>query len=448
MVGSLHWKGTLTDRVGRPHHDPAPPNGYTTEGDAHEPPHTRARPITTTSRTRQLDSSALEYYDFAVYGTAAAIVLNRIFFPEDTAAIGILKSMVVVGVAYIVRPFGAMIVGPLGDRYGRRFVLMLTLFLMGSATFSIGCLPTYSQAGILAPILLVACRMLQGLSAAGEQASSISISLEHAHEHQRAFTTSWTLQGTQFGSLLATAVFIPFAALPDEHLLTWGWRVPFWLSAFVVVTAWLIRRTLSEPPAYLQREKLTESPLMLVFKHHKRAVLTIAVCAMVNTVNMVFTTFALSFATKGYGLDRSTMLLVPVASNTLGLIAIPLAAMLADRIGRKPVFMTGAVASSLVMFPYLGAITEGNWVGIFTYGVLMHGALYSMANGVWPAFYAEMFPTRVRVTGLALVPRLASQFLEASPPPWRPASPVLTCTMRRCPPCSRSPCACSWQWAR
>ena len=331
--------------------------------------------------------SALEYYDFAVYGTAAAIVLNRIFFPEDTAAIGILKSM---------------IVGPLGDRYGRRFVLMLTLFLMGSATFAIGCLPTYSQAGILAPILLVACRMLQGLSAAGEQASSISISLEHAHEHQRAFTTSWTLQGTQFGSLLATAVFIPFAALPDEHLLTWGWRVPFWLSAFVVVTAWLIRRTLSEPPAYLQREKLTESPLVLVFKHHKRAVLTIAVCAMVNTVNMVFTTFALSFATKGYGLDRSTMLLVPVASNTLGLVAIPLAAMLADRIGRKPVFITGAVASSLVMFPYLGAITEGNWVGIFVYGVLMHGALYSMANGVWPAFYAEMFPTRVRVTGLAL----------------------------------------------
>ena len=294
-------------------------------------------------------------------------MLNRIFFPEDTAAIGILKSMVVVGVAYVVRPFGAMIIGPLGDRYGRRFVLMLTL-----------------------------------LSAAGEQASSISISLEHANEHQRAFTTSWTLQGTQFGSLLATAVFIPFAALPDEQLLTWGWRVPFWLSAFVVVTAWLIRRTLSEPPAYLQREKLTESPLVLVFKHHKRAVLTIAVCAMVNTVNMVFTTFALSFATKGYGLDRSTMLLVPVASNTLGLIAIPLAAMLADKIGRKPVFITGAVASSLVMFPYLGAIAEGNWVGIFAYGVLMHGALYSMANGVWPAFYAEMFPTRVRVTGLAL----------------------------------------------
>lgn len=346
--------------------------------------------------------SALEYYDFAVYGTAAAIVLNRIFFPEDTAAIGILKSMVVVGVAYVVRPFGAMIVGPLGDRYGRRFVLMLTLFLMGFATFAIGCLPTYSEAGILAPHPAGHLPHDSG-SLRRRRAGKLHFHLPGARQRASArFHDQLDLQGTQFGSLLATAVFIPFAALPDEHLLSWGWRVPFWLSAFVVVTAWLIRRTLSEPPAYLQREKLTESPLMLVFKHHKRAVLTIAVCAMVNTVNMVFTTFALSFATKGYGLDRSTMLLVPVASNTLGLIAIPLAAMLADRIGRKPVFITGAVASSLVMFPYLGAITEGNWVGIFAYGVLMHGALYSMANGVWPAFYAEMFPTRVRVTGLAL----------------------------------------------
>ena len=137
----------MTNRTGRLHRGPAPPNGYSTEGATHEPTHRRARPITTTSRPRQLDSSALEYYDFAVYGTAAAIVLNRIFFPEDTAAIGILKSMVVVGVAYVVRPFGAMIVGPLGDRYGRRFVLMLTLFLMAlPPSQSVACRPTARRA--------------------------------------------------------------------------------------------------------------------------------------------------------------------------------------------------------------------------------------------------------------------------------------------------------------
>lgn len=205
--------------------------------------------------------------------------------------------------------------------------------------------------GLLAPALLVLCRVFQGLSASGEQASAISMSLEHAHDHQRAFTTSWTLHGTQFGSLLATAVFLPFAALPEEDLLSWGWRVPFWL---------------------------------------------------VNTVNMVFTTFSISFATKGHGLDSGVMLWVPIASNGLSLLAIPLWATVADRVGRKPIFATGALVAGGLMFPYLNAITSGNVVLVFVFGVLMHGAFYSMANGIWPSFYAEMFPTQVRVTGLAL----------------------------------------------
>ncbi|MEX3610750.1 MFS transporter [Rothia sp. LK2588] len=345
--------------------------------------------------------SALEYYDFAVYGTAAAIVLNHIFFPEDAPAAAVLKSMAVIGVAYVVRPLGAMLVGPLGDRFGRKFVMMLTLFLMGGATFAIGCLPTFDSAGLLAPGLLVLCRMLQGLSAAGEQASAISMSLEHAQDHQRGFITSWTLQGTQFGSLLATAIFIPFAALPEEQLYSWGWRVPFWLSAFVVVAAWLIRRRLHEPPSFTKRDAASRTPLRAVLAGHKVMVARIAVCAMVNTVNMVFTTFALSYATHA-GIERTTMLWVPVASNLLGLLAIPLFAVLSDRVGRKPVFITGALASSLTMLPYLHAVHEQQIVWVFVWGVIMHGGFYSMANGIWPAFYAEMFPAPVRVTGLAL----------------------------------------------
>lgn len=352
--------------------------------------------------------SALEYYDFAVFGTAAALVLGPIFFPDDAAATGILKSMMVLGVAYVVRPLGALLMGPLGDRFGRKFVLMLTLFMMGFATFAIGCLPTYDQAGIIAPILLVLCRVLQGLSASGEQASAISMSLEHSHDHQRAFTTSWTLHGTQFGSLLATAVFLPFAALPEEQLLSWGWRVPFWLSAFVVVAAWIIRRRLEEAPRFTEtREQAVVSvhrvtPLGQVFSSHKRAVITVALCAMVNTVNMVFTTFSISFATKGHGIESSTMLWVPIASNGLSLLAIPLWALLADKVGRKPIFAAGALVAGGLMFPYLHAITEGNIPLVFMFGVLMHGAFYSMANGIWPSFYGEMFPTAVRVTGLAL----------------------------------------------
>lgn len=356
--------------------------------------------------------SALEYYDFAVYGTAAALVLNQLFFPEDTApGVAILASMATVGVAYIVRPLGAMIMGPLGDRYGRKFVLMLCLFLIGTSTFLVGCLPTFDQVGYLAPALLVICRIIQGLSTSGEQSSAISVTLEHSTEHKRALTTSWTLHGTQFGTLLATAVFIPFTAfLSEEALMSWGWRVPFWLSAVVVLVAFLIRRGLEEPPAFKEAQAARAngeiargpSPLALTMRYHKAAVFRVAVAAMINTVNVVFTVWSLSFATNVVGLDRSIMLLVPVAANAAALLTIPFAGALADRIGRRPVFVIGALGSAVTMGGYLNAIHSGNWIAIFAVGVVMSGLLYSMSNAVWPAFYAEMFPTAVRVTGLAL----------------------------------------------
>ena len=185
--------------------------------------------------------------------------------------------------------------------------------------------------------------------------------------------------------------------------------MPFWLSAFVLVAAWLIRRRLEEAPSFVETQAQQvidparrKAPLAVVFTRHKRAVAVVALCAMVNTVNMVFTTFSISFATKGHGLDSGVMLWVPIASNGLSLLAIPLWAMVADRVGRKPIFATGALVAGGLMFPYLHAITSGNIVLVFVFGVLMHGAFYSMANGIWPSFYAEMFPTRVRVTGLAL----------------------------------------------
>lgn len=361
--------------------------------------------------------SALEYYDFAVYGTAAALVLNQLFFPENTApGVAILASMATVGVAYVVRPLGALIMGPLGDRYGRKFVLMLCLFMIGASTFAVGSLPTFDQVGYLAPALLVLCRVIQGLSASGEQASAISVSLEHAHDTQRAVTASWTLHGTQFGTLLATAVFIPFTLfLPEEALMSWGWRVPFWLSAVVVLVAFLIRRNLEEPPSFKEAQDAKEaaentgapvekapSPLGVLFRFHKAALLRVSIAAMINTVNVVFTVWSLSFATNIVGLDRSTMLLVPVAANAVALLFIPLSGMLADKIGRRPVYVIGAIGSGIGMGGYLGAIYSGDWVAIFIVGVVMSGMLYSMANAVWPAFYAEMFPTSVRVTGLAL----------------------------------------------
>jgi MFS family permease len=382
--------------------------------------------------------SALEYYDFAVYGTAAALVINVLFFPEGTSpGVAVLASMATVGIAYVVRPLGALIMGPLADRFGRKFVLMLSLFMIGASTFAVGCLPTYSQVGILAPLLLALCRIIQGISASGEQGSAIAVSLEHAEERHRSWTTAWTLHGTQFGTLLATAVFIPFTAfLPDEQLMSWGWRVPFWLSAFVVLIAWVIRRRLEEPPAFqenaaeagnaadtgAQEEEVTlddldpktrervaarvaaarHNPLQLVLKHHRAAVVRVAVAAMINTVNIVFTVWSLSFATSIVGLDRSTMLWVTVIGNLCALVSIPLAGSAADRFGRKKVFITGALGAAVVMYPYLMAVNAGNWPLIFVLGAVMFGLFYSMSNATWPALYAEMFPTSVRVTGVAL----------------------------------------------
>ena len=194
--------------------------------------------------------SVLEYYDFFIYGTAAALVFGKVFFPESEPGRGTLLSFATYGVGYVARPVGAFFMGHLGDKYGRKRVLLLTVTLMGVSTFLVGCLPTYNSIGLWAPALLVMLRLMQGFSASGEQAGANSLSLEHAPEHRRAFFTSFTLSGTQAGAILATAIFLPIGALPDEQLLTWGWRIPFWLSAVVIVVSVLIRRRLDETPAF------------------------------------------------------------------------------------------------------------------------------------------------------------------------------------------------------
>ncbi|WP_194764908.1 MFS transporter [Microbacterium sp. UFMG61] len=349
--------------------------------------------------------TTLEYYDFAVYGTAAALVLNQLFFPPELPeGIRVLLSMATLAVGYVVRPLGAFILGPLGDRFGRKFVMMLTLFGIGVCTFIIGCLPTFEQIGVLAPILLVVIRILQGLSVSGEQASAISMSLEHAPDNRRGFTTSFVTSGSASGGLLATAVFIPFAALPQEDLLSWGWRIPFWLSAVVVVVAYLIRRNLEEPPSFVETQaiKVQLAPIKQVTRFHWVSIIRVAACAMIAGVSYLFATFSVAFATTGYGLDKPTMLWVPVLASLLALLYTPVAGYISDLIGRKTVFIIGAVGAGVTTVPYLWAITQGDWPLIFVLGILCNGLFYSTANAAWPAFFAEMFPNRVRVSGLAV----------------------------------------------
>ncbi|OIJ85524.1 MFS transporter [Streptomyces sp. MUSC 14] len=350
--------------------------------------------------------SALEYYDFFVYGSAAALIFPKVFFDASDPATATLLSLATFGVAYAARPLGALVLGHVGDRLGRKKIMVFTLLLMGLSTFLIGCLPTRAEAGSLAPVLLVLCRVLQGISAAGEQASASSMSLEHAPEHRRGFFTSFTLSGTQGGQLIATLVFIPVARLPEDQLLSWGWRVPFWLSVAVAVVGFVIRRRLRETPAFTRQaatEGVLKLPLAVLLREHGTDVLRVVAGALIASVSTIFTVWALAYATSdAVGMSRTSMLWVGALANLVALGAIPLWATLSDRIGRRPVFLIGAVGSAVSMAGYLWAISTGSYPLTLALGVVSFGVLYSAANGVWPAFYGEMFATRVRLSGVAI----------------------------------------------
>jgi len=353
--------------------------------------------------------SALEYYDFAIYGTAAALVFPDIFFPEGNDSAATVAAFATFGVAYVARPIGSFFMGHIGDRLGRKKVMIGTILLMGVSTFLVGCLPTYGQIGLLAPVLLVVLRVLQGLSASGEQAGANSMSFEHAPDDRRGFFTSFTLSGTQGGQILAPAVFLPLAAvLSDDQLQSWGWRIPFWISAIVVVAGLIIRRRLEETPEF-RAEAVEEgppsTPLGVLFRHHWRGVLRVFFAAFIATVNTMFAVFALNFATSDdydIGISDDTMLWLAIVANLVAISVIPLWATLSDRIGRKPVFVTGLLGSAVLVVVFLGAIAHGQVVLMFVVGILLAGIVYSMPNAVWPATYAEYFPTSVRLSGMAI----------------------------------------------
>jgi len=347
--------------------------------------------------------SAVEYYDFFLFGSAAALIFPHIFFPSgDDAAL--VMSFATFGFAYIARPVGAFILGHFGDRIGRQRVLMFTLVLMGLSTFIIGCLPTFETIGWGAPALLVACRLMQGLSAAGEQAGASSLTLEHSPDHQRAFFTSWTLTGTQGGLILASLVMIPFMALPDEAKYSWGWRVPFWFSAVVVIVAFFIRRQLHETPQFTEAKEagtIARVPLIPLMRNHWADVLRVIVCAFIAAVSTVFANLALAYGKK-VGLEADITLWLVVVANVFALGTQPLFGKLADRIGRKPVFIYGALSSAVLMPFYMLSMSGGNTLLTFALAVATFSFGYAAANAVWPAFYGEMFSTEVRFSGMAI----------------------------------------------
>jgi MFS family permease len=385
--------------------------------------------------------SMLEYYDFFIYGTAAALVFPRVFFTNVDPTTGTLLALLSFGIGYIARPVGAIIWGHFGDRIGRKTVLLFTLVLMGGATLAIGLLPDARTIGRLAPVLLTLLRLLQGLSAAGEQSGSNSLTLEHSSAGNRAFFTSWTLSGTQAGAILATLVFIPITSLPEEQLLNWGWRIPFLLSFVVLIVAYLVRRTMPETPAFSEiksKHEVARFPVQALLRDYWKDVLRVIVCALIATVSTLTAVFALGYATSNFGVTRPTMLWAGVLANTTALIAQPLWAILADRIGRKPVFIGGVLGCAVMIFPYFMALTSGNTLAIFAAAIVVSGVIYAAPNAIWPSFYAEMFETRVRYSGTAIgtqlgflaagfTPLVSQSLVGKGPYGWIPVAIFVAC---------------------
>ena len=381
--------------------------------------------------------SALEYYDFFIYGTAAALVFPAIFFPTSNPTAGLIASLATFGVGYVARPIGAFFMGHIGDKFGRKRVLILTLMAMGTSTFLVGCLPTYDQVGLLAPGLLVLLRLLQGLSASGEQPGANSMTLEHAPASKRAFYSSFVLSGTQAGSLLANAVFLPLTALLSrDEVVAWGWRVPFWLSLVVVIVGLIIRRTLQETPAFEEEAShgdVPRQPLGVLFREHWSDVIRVVVICLYSVLGTVMGVYGLSFGTNIAKVDAAALLSVATISNVFAIVAIPLFGLLADRIGRKPVFIFGTLGSGVMLFPYFWAIANNSVPLIFVFGIVASGTFGAAIIGTVPALIGEMFATRVRLSGMAIgtqigyglsgfAPTVAAAIAGPGPGGWLPVA--------------------------
>jgi MFS family permease len=359
--------------------------------------------------------SALEYYDFFIYATAAALIFPQLFFPSRSPTVAIVASLATYGVGYIARPVGAFFLGHWGDTHGRKNVLVVCMFLMGFATIAVGLLPTYEQVGILAPILLVILRLIQGFAVAGELSGASSMILEHVPFGRRGFFASFTMQGTTAGQVVAAAVFLPLAFyMPADSFVAWGWRIPFLLSFIVIIIGYIIRREVKETPAFAEEDahgEIPRSPVIDAFRLSWKDMLGVIGMALTNVVPVVITVFGAAYAVQpayGIGLPKDAFLWIPVLGNLVGVIVIPFVGALSDRIGRRPPFIVGALGSGAFCGAYLYAISMHNMPLAIAIALLSWGIIYQGYNAIFPCFYPELFQTRMRVSAMAISQNLGT----------------------------------------
>jgi metabolite-proton symporter len=367
-----------------------------------------------------LVGTSLEWYDFFLYGTASALVFNKVFFPNFDPAVGTLLAFATYAVGFVARPLGGIVFGHFGDRVGRKQVLVVTLLLMGGMTFLIGALPTYAAIGIAAPILLVALRFLQGLGLGGEWGGAVLMSLEHGAPNKRGLNASWPQVGVPIGNLLAAGVLgLLNLVLSEEAFLSWGWRVAFFLSGALVVIGLWIRMTIAESPLFAELETKgakAKMPLVEVIKRHPRGLL-VAMGARVGTdvAFYTFTLYILTFITSNLELPRSVGLTAVLIGSACQLALIPLFGALSDRFGRRPVYAAGAVSAAVwafVFFPLLSTKSSVIIVLATVVALVTHAAMY----GPQAAFIAELFSTKLRYSGASMGYQIAGIFGGAIAP--------------------------------
>lgn len=356
--------------------------------------------------------TTIEWYDFLIYGTAASLVLNKLFFPAQDVMVGKLLAIGTIGVGFLARPVGAIILSHFGDRVGRKSMLIFTLVSMGIATMLIGLLPTYANIGVAAPILLVMCRLVQGLAVGGEWGGAVLMVTEHSPWRRRGFYGSMVQIGFPLGLALGTASFFALAALDDAQFVSWGWRIPFLASGALVAIGIFIRLRIEETPDFkriVREGKIVRFPAYRTIWDHPKDLL-IGLGARITEISWIYvlTIFGLSYAVTNLGMPRSLLLGAIALGATFELVTIPVFGYLSDSWGRRRIYLLGCVAAICLSFPVFWAIATRNptiVVLAFVVGMSVgHGIMY----GVQASFLSEMFPPNLRYSGASLGYQIAA----------------------------------------
>jgi MFS transporter, MHS family, shikimate and dehydroshikimate transport protein len=364
--------------------------------------------------------TTIEWYDFFIYTTAAALVFPQLFFPSFEPLAGTLASFATYAVGFLARPLGGVIFGHYGDKIGRKAMLVTTLLIMGIATFVVGLLPTYETIGIWAPILLVVLRLLQGLGLGGEWGGAVLMAVEHSPDDKRGLNGSWPQMGVPAGLVLGTGAFAAISAISGEAFVTWGWRVPFLLSILLIALGLYIRLAIYESPAFSRvRESGTEArmPIVDVFRTYpKNVLLAVGSRIGIDVVFYIFAVYVLTYVSTNLGLPRNLGLIAISIAALIEIFTIPAFASLSDKVGRRPVLMAGATFLGLWIFPFFWLLDTKS-ASLIILAVIVglsigHAAVY----GTQASFYAELFGTRVRYSGASLGYQLAGIFGGALAP--------------------------------